>query len=75
MIKLPILHHTEETGKMLDLGMRPELDECPIVDIYFFNINAVAKYVEKGVEYTEVFSNGEMFICDLTIDEVLKLLK
>lgn len=75
MIKLPILHHTEETGNLHDIGIRADLDQCPIVDIYFLNINAVAKYIEKGVEYTEVFSNGEMFICDLPIIEVLKLLK
>jgi hypothetical protein len=75
MIKLPILHHTDESSSLLSLGVRNSLDQCEINDVYFLNISAIAKYVENGVEYTEVFSNGDNFICDLPLAEVIKLLK
>ena len=44
MIKLPILHHTDESSLMLSLGVRNSLEDCEVHDIYLFNINAIARY-------------------------------
>lgn len=72
-VKLPILFETEETQTLKDVGIEPSLEDNEINIITFYNINAISKYMEDD-DYTNIYSNGMCFICNLRLDEVEEII-
>ena len=72
-IKLPIFFKTDESHAAEISGKSYSLEtHCAKRKIIFYNINAIGPYVEEGTDkrYTSVFSNGDEFICPLSVKEV-----
>lgn len=72
-IKLPIFFKTDESHTAEISGKNYTLEpHCAKRKIIFYNINAIGPYIEEGTDkrYTSVFSNGDEFICPLSVKEV-----
>jgi len=72
-IKLPIFFKTEESKRQeLIKGDDYSLkDYCKERKMIFYNISCIGPFEEDGqIKYTSIFSNGEEFICSLSIKEV-----
>lgn len=74
-ITLPILHHTDETTSLKALGIDYKLEETEVKTMNFYNINAIAAYVEDEKEYTSIFTNGTEWLCTLPHNEVVKIIE
>ncbi len=70
-VELPIVFHTEESMVLGDLGVESENHQ--IKTGYFFHIDCVLPRIDYP-NRTSVYSGGEMYMCDLTIDETLRLI-
>ena len=68
-LTLPILFNTDEIEKLELIGQEFTLDKCKINNIIFYSINHISKREDNR---TTIGSNGELFICNLTIEEVEK---
>lgn len=73
-IKLPILFNTDSTQSMQNAEIDFDLRLCEVRPMIFFEINALASYFENGIEYSQIWSNGESFYCTLKTYEVEKLI-
>ena len=74
-IKLPILCHDEVSKQMKDLGIETNFHELRRSTFVFFYIDYMAQMFRDGIEYTEIVFDDRSYVCDLTIDEIYKLLK
>ena len=74
-IKLPILCHDEVSKQMKDLGIETNFHELKRSTFVFFYIDYMAQMFRDGIEYTEIVFDDRSYVCDLTIDEIYKLLK
>lgn len=76
-VTLPIIFHTDGTSQLKDLGIEYKLDDCQQKQMTFFNIAAIADYVEEGTDnqYTSIFAGGFEFICPLTQQYVIDKIK
>lgn len=73
-LKLKVLNNTDETTQKKEMGLDFSYNECDVGEVIFYNINAISKVYEGGRYYTEIFSNGRMFISPLQLKEVEKLI-
>jgi len=73
-IKLPILFMPESISHLESLGLDFNLSDCDLRETTFYRINAISPYYEDGVNYTTIHSNGDGFICPLTIQEVERII-
>ena len=69
-IILPIIFNTEKTSKLRDLDIEVDESEYQVLDMYFYNIEAVSPYI-KNAHQCIILSNGDEFICTLDIEAVL----
>lgn len=72
-ITLPIFFKTEESKRQeLIKGDDYSLaDYCKERKMIFYNISCIGPFEEDGtIKYTSIFSNGEEFICPLSVKEV-----
>ena len=72
-ITLPIYFNTDETTSLSDLDIDYPLSDCEIRDVKFYNIAVLLPMfddLDDNKPYTTIISNGEKFICPLTIKEV-----
>jgi len=69
-LKLPIIFNTEETIIKASLDIDVDLVDCVVKDMVFYSINAISVYSESGVVYSTIHSNGDDFICSLSMIEV-----
>ena len=74
-LKLKVLNNTDETSQKNEMGLDFSYNECDVGEVIFYNINAISKVYEDGRYWTEIFSNGRMFISPLQIEEVEKLIE
>lgn len=64
-IELEIFNHTDESRQARDTGMPYSITDCRPVKTMFLNISAIAPYShDDGDQYTEVFANGDSFVCN-----------
>lgn len=66
-IILPILFNTEEIEKLELIGQEITLDKCRVTNMIFYSINHISPRLDNR---TSIGSNGELFICNLSITEV-----
>ena len=71
LLKLPILVHDDETSQLDNLGISVDYDSYPVEDFYFTRVDVIAPYDNN----TRIILDGEEFICQLPVNEVLKLYK
>lgn len=69
-VKLPILFNTDSTQSLENADIDFDLRLCEIRPIIFYQINAITKYIENEIEYSQIYSNGTSFYCTLTVEEV-----
>jgi len=69
-ITLPIYIYDEDSSKLEDLGIETSLKDAPTEKMTFYEINAIAPYIENGIEASTIFCNGREFICPLSYGEV-----
>jgi hypothetical protein len=74
-VRLPILAYSETGAALLDLDIEVSLDESDVKEMVFYNIDCLASYFEDGKEYCVVFSAGEQFTSNLTMDQVEELIE
>lgn len=74
-LNLPILFETDNTCQLEVIGMDFKLSDCDIRETTFYYINAVSSYLENGINYTTIHSNGDGFICPLEKREVERLIQ
>lgn len=76
MIELDCFHEGEHPIDYNALGLKPpKLSEIDTQKITFFIIDNVQEYIEEGIHYSVIQSGGRDFICNLTYEQVLLLLK
>jgi hypothetical protein len=73
-LKLPILNNTDETSLLIKMDVDFYYSQCKVGEMIFYNINAISDVIDNNIHYTEIFSNGRMFICPLLLEEVEKLI-
>lgn len=72
-IELPALFVPEEEAAMFDLGLDYEPEPRPVL---FFSINGITPYIDpKGNSYTEIFCNGDGYVCTLPYEKVKNMIK
>lgn len=71
-LKLPILLHTEQTEKMEEMDMSVNYNDCPTGIMTFYCINVTGTFSQNGRNWTEIHSNGDMFISPMPEEEVEK---
>lgn len=75
MIRLPILFNTDATTQLQNLDIDVSYDDCEVRESLFLNIDVVTPNRKDGKNYTDIHSNGDFFVCVLSIDEVEQLIK
>ncbi len=73
-VQLPIFFHTDNTSDLFNLDVEFKVKDCSIRQVTFYIINAIAPYFEDGKVYTTIHSNGDNFLCPLSIQEVEKII-
>lgn len=73
-IELPILFHTAKTTSAANCAVDFKLTDCTVSTVPFFRIDVLIPVKQDGNDYTQVFSGGQMFWCDLNIEEVLDVI-
>lgn len=63
MIELNIFYNTEEDSKLSSLNIDVPLSRCDIRKVTFYQINAISPFLEDGIEYCTIHSNGDSFVC------------
>lgn len=71
-VTLPILHHTDSSHLLSELGIENSGEFVP-KPIIFYNINAIKTY-DDDVNQTTVFANDTTFVCDLPLNKVEALI-
>jgi len=71
---LPIVFNTEETLIRSNLDLDVDVSDCVIKSMVFYTINAISVYIEAGMSYTMIHSNGDDFICNLPMIKVEALI-
>lgn len=76
MITLPIYFHTEDTEKFDKVDIDYSITDCEIRPVHFFSIVAVSEFREEGKTVAvRIHTNGDSFLCSLSVDEVVKAVK
>ena len=73
-LKLKVLNNTDDVTKKQELGLDFSYNECDVGDVTFYSINAISKTYEGGKCWTEIFSNGRVFISPLQTEDIEKLI-
>jgi len=71
-LKLPILLHTEQTERMKEWDIEADYNNCPIETMTFYSINVTGTFTQNGRDWTEIHSNGDMFISPMLEKEIEK---
>lgn len=74
-ITLPILHHSNTTATLEDLGLEYDFVDCDTRQVTFYNINAIAPFNEGGVNFSSIHTNGTEYISTLSYGELWEKLK
>lgn len=74
-ITIPIFHHNDNTSKLKEMGINYSLTDCDIRKITFYNICAVAIYIEEDKEYANIHTDGSEYVSPLSYEEVNKLIQ
>lgn len=64
---LPIFFYTDAIQKLKDAGMDYEITDCLVSNVTFYNISAIAPYIEhdKKTGYSIIYIGCDSFICKL----------
>ena len=73
-LKLPILLHTEQTSQMEEMDIEVNYNDCPTGIMTFYAINVTGTFLQNGSNWTEIHSNGDMFISPMPESEIEKLI-
>lgn len=71
-LELDILFHNESTEVQNSIGIDYSLQDCDIRKVTFFHIDAVTPYIDNNIEYSSIFSSGQVFTCVLTYREAVE---
>lgn len=75
-ITIPIYHHTKDTESLKSLGIGYSIQDCEKRNITFYNINAVATYIDdEGIEYANIHTDGSQYISPMTAKKVNELIQ
>ena len=74
-IKVPILCHDDVSKQMKDLGIETNFEDLKRTWFVFFYIDYMAQMIRDDMEYTEMVVDDHSYICDMKMDDVLKLIK
>jgi len=69
-LTLEIFEHTPQTRSLSDAGLNFEYEDCDIINMTFYHINAVSEEKYGDKIYSGIFSNGSVFMSPLKIKEV-----
>jgi hypothetical protein len=75
LLKLPILHHTDNTTQMRDIGVDYDLADCQVKEISFLNIDAISEYIDGDDKYSCIHVNDNEYICTFTYSKLIKLIE
>lgn len=74
-IDLNVIWHSDETTLFNNTGVDYLLADCDERKARFFNINALAVYIDMdGKKYTEIHANGTTYYTKDSIQEVTDLI-
>ena len=71
-LKLPILLYSEQADKMQEMKLEVDYNDCPIGTMTFYSINVTRTFYKNGKNWTEIHSNGDMFISPMLEKELEK---
>jgi hypothetical protein len=74
-VLLPLLCHNDNTILFDELGIEYNYENLTRVEFMFFVIEYACSNTKNDREFTEIVSNGESFVVDLTWHEFKKLFK
>ena len=74
-IKVPILCHDDLSKQMKDMGIETNFEDLKRTWFVFFYIDYMAQMIRDGVEYTEMVVDDHSYVCDMKMDDVIKLFK
>jgi hypothetical protein len=72
-VVLPLLCHNEDTALFNELGVAYNYQDLDEVEFMFFNIDYACGNFRDGREFTEIVSNEETFVVNLSWNEFKKL--
>lgn len=72
-VLLPLLCHNENTILFNELGIDYNYKDLECIEFMLFDISYACSNTKNGQEFTEVISDGESFVVDLTWNEFKSL--
>ena len=73
-LELNCLYLPEGSSELEKLGIETKAEDAQIMPATFWNIDAVAKYTEDGVNYSDICSGGHNYICVLPYEELIRVI-
>lgn len=67
--------HSDETRKSKDMNMHYDYTDCDVVNMVFYNINALSEEIDGDNKYAVIHCNGAEFISPLTVGQVVALIE
>lgn len=77
-IKLPIFFSTDATRHLSKMDIDYPIEDCSVRVVIFYRIDSIAPYSDeenKTFPYTTISSGGDVSICQLSIEDVEKLIE
>ena len=72
-LDIDVLVHNDSTKLMDSLEMDFDLETCDIKTIRIYKISFIMPYEQNGINYTQIFINGNSFISPLDYNTFKKL--
>ena len=70
-LRLPTLHHTEESARAQKMGIESPLSSCEVKEIIFYHVDAISPYTDTdGTEYSSIHTNGSEYLIDMPLDQL-----
>lgn len=73
-LSLLIFHHTDETESLKQASIEFSIEDCEEREMTFYNINAISKYLEGGLEYGMIHANGSQYITTKKYEQIKSLI-
>jgi hypothetical protein len=73
-IELPVFQYSDETAVLAECGVDYEMSKNDIGLMTFFNIDAIAPYIDGEKQYCTIHVNGTEYIAAITYKKLRKLI-